>query len=682
METVRFTIKQSFAQHNKIPSRFIGIILRETDRAIYVYGHGTIETANTGYCCVCGATLTHPVSIKLGIGPICGGHYWDWNLVGGFSEDNVERLLKEIGTLYRNMKVDTWMPRSVVQEMVPTEEKVEVPSDHKMFGKREEKASVPTATLARSAKSGDFIIKIVFPFNRELLEKIRTLEGRRYNPDEKYWIAPLCVENAEALRSWGFYIDPKIQKYLEKARINIDELDDSGLEIPGLGMKLFPYQKKGVAFIEAKGGRALIADEMGLGKTAEALAWLHLHPENRPAIIVVPASLKLNWLREIQLWMRGPGLTEILNGTTPYEIEGDIVIINYDILAYWVDALCSMVPSVIIADEVHFVKNNSAKRTKAMKKLAKYAKHFIALSGTPIVNRPVEFLNAIMMIDRTLFPNSWHYLNKYCGARHNGFGWDFTGATKTEELHDILIKSIMIRRLKKDVLKELPDKTRSFVPMELTNMDIYSLAEVNFIRFVAIQKGPEAAARASAAQALAEIEGLKQLAVKGKMDQAVEWIRNFLDNDQKLVVMAVHKFVIDRLMEEFAGIAVKVDGSVSGQNRQSAVDLFQEDPSIRLFIGNIKAAGVGLTLTASSSVAFLELPWTPGDLTQAEDRVHRIGQKDAVNIYYLLAQDTIEEKIAKLLDKKRKVLDAVLDGAVPEEGSLLAELMEEYKTTK
>ena len=163
------------------------------------------------------------------------------------------------------------------------------------------------------------------------------------------------------------------------------------------------------------------------------------------------------------------------------------------------------------------------------------------------------------------------------------------------------------------------------------------------------------------------------------MDRAMEWIRDVLDSGEKLIVMAVHKFVIDLLMEEFAGRAVKVDGSVSGGKRQLAVDKFQNEPETRLFVGNIKAAGVGITLTASSRLAFLEFPWTPGELSQASDRPHRIGQKDTVNIYYLLAEKTIEEDIARMLDEKKTVMDAVLDGKAPEKGSLLMDLINNYK---
>jgi len=236
----------------------------------------------------------------------------------------------------------------------------------------------------------------------------------------------------------------------------------------------------------------------------------------------------------------------------------------------------------------------------------------------------------------------------------------------------------MIRRLKRDVLPQLPPKARSFVPVQLHNREDYRLAEEDFIGFLRETKGAEAARRASNAEALAKIEALKQLSVQGKLAESIDWISDFLENGEKLVVFAVHRFVIDALMEKFSKIAVKIDGSVSLSERNKAVEAFQGNDKIRLFVGNIKAAGVGLTLTASSNVVFLELPWTPGDLSQAEDRCHRIGQKDSVNIYFLLAPDTIEERLAHILDSKRKVLDAVLDGEITAQESLLTELIKGY----
>jgi len=224
----------------------------------------------------------------------------------------------------------------------------------------------------------------------------------------------------------------------------------------------------------------------------------------------------------------------------------------------------------------------------------------------------------------------------------------------------------------------LPEKIYSYLPMELDNRKEYITAENNFIQWVKENRGEEAAQKASNAEAFAQIEALKQLSIKGKMKQAIDWVKDFIEVDGKLVVFATHKSTIDSLMAEFKDIAVKIDGSVTGIDRDKAVQEFQNNNKIRLFIGNIKAAGVGISLTASSSVAFLELPWSPGDAEQASDRVHRIGQKDSVTVYYLLAQNSIEEKIAKMLDRKKKVLDSILDGKETEQESLLSELIKSY----
>jgi len=536
-----------------------------------------------------------------------------------------------------------------------------------------------SATLTTIGQSVQPKIKVTFPFSYDDLDRVRTLPGRQYHSEGKFWACPLSIDAVEMLLEWKFTVDPPLLSFLQKSKVHVDDIES--IAVPGLKGTLYPFQEKGVGFLEAKRGRALIADEMGLGKTIQALAWLQLHPELSPVIIVVPASLKLNWEKEINIWMSDDRTTyiQILSGTTPYKIIGDIVIINYDILHAWTEKIKKIRPQVMILDEVHYIKNNQAKRTKAVKKLGKFIPHVIGLSGTPIVNRPIEIYNAVNIIDRTIFPSQWDYTEKYCARKYNGFGYDVSGASNTEELNYKLTNTIMLRRLKKDVLPDLPDKVHSYIPIELDNVEEYNFAETNFISFVRQYKGKEAAVRASNAQALAEIEGLKQLAVKGKLKQCINWIRDFLESDEKLVVFATHKFVIEELMKAFPKIAVKVDGSVTGKNRQLAVDSFQKLSTVRLFVGNIKAAGVGITLTAASNVAFIELPWTPGDLVQAEDRVHRIGQKNSVNIHYLLASETIEERIAKLIDKKRKILDSVLDGKVTETESLLSALMNEYE---
>ncbi|MEK9207950.1 MAG: DEAD/DEAH box helicase, partial [Patescibacteria group bacterium] len=436
----------------------------------------------------------------------------------------------------------------------------------------------------------------------------------------------------------------------------------------------------------------LIADSMGLGKTCQALTYLQHHPELRPAIITVPASLKLNWAKEIKLWMSVNYDFHIISGRHSQRErlpKADIYIINYDILSVSnPDAkkksekyvcrpdILGIEPKIVIADEAHVWKSPDAQRTKAMMDLAKRVPYFIALTGTPIVNRPIEIYNCIKAIEPKLFPSYFQYAMKYCGAKHNGYGWNFNGASNTQELHEKL-SSIMIRRKKEEVLKDLPPKIRTVIPMELDNQREYNTAEADLIGWLRINFGNGKAEKAQQAEALARIGELKRLAVRGKLKGCIEWIEDFLESGEKLVVFAVHKFVIDALMEHFTGKAVKIDGSVS--NRQAPVDAFQDDDSVRLFIGNIQAAGVGITLTKASNTCFLELGFSPSLHEQAEDRVHRIGQTaDSVTAWYLLAAGTMEEEIAELIDAKRKIVAKVIDGQDIDEESLLSELMKKY----
>jgi len=532
-----------------------------------------------------------------------------------------------------------------------------------------------TASMAVN-EQGDKVIKIAFPYDLTMIQKVRTILGRKYHKKYDCWSAPLFRETLEVLMSWEFVLDEKLSSFLQKSTKRLSETNV--IKIPGLKGTLYPFQNWGVSFVEDKHGKALIADDMGLGKTVEALAWLQLHRDRVPVIIVVPAVAKLSWERHAHIWLPNPN-TEILSGKRPWKPTGEILIINYDILNSWTCVLNKIDAKVLILDEVHYTKNNGAKRTKAVKRLAKRIPYKLALSGTPIENRPVEIYNSWFIIDPVHCPPYLEFVSRYCNRKYTGFGWDVSGHSHTDELHRILTGTIMLRRKKIDVLPELPPKVGAFVPMCLHNKKEYKAAEADFIAYVREEKGDVAADKAAKAEGLVKIGGLKQLAVKGKLPEVIEWIKDFLQVEDKLVVFAIHTFVIDALMEAFPKIAVKLDGRTSSTKKQEVVDMFQNDPKIKLFVGQMKAAGVVITLTAASNVAIIEYPWTPTALTQAIDRVHRIGQVDSVTAYYLMAQDTIEEKIARLLDEKQKVVSSIIDGETPDKmTSLFEDLMREY----
>ena len=541
-----------------------------------------------------------------------------------------------------------------------------------LFGREQKKAVMDEV-------NGKKYIRISFPYDLDTIYQVQTLLGRDYNHMTKEWFAPVIPASIEKLAQWKFLLDDKLKEYLIAERQKM--IDIAGTEVKGLKGELFPFQKDGLAFIEYNKGNVLLGHEMGCGKGIMVIAWLQKHPEIRPAIIAVPASLKLNWQREMENWMSDPKI-EVINGIKTYKPKNDLIIINYDILYTWIDELKKINPQVLVMDEIHMVKSSRARRTKATKRLARSIDTRIGLTGTLVLNRPDEAYNAIHIIKPDLFPRQRDFQKRYCNLRYNGFGWDASGASHTEELNQILTQTIYLRVLKKDVLTDLPEKLRSFVPIELSNRKEYAEAENDFVSYLQKMKGDEAAFRAKRAEQFAKAELLKQLAVKGKMRGVIEWINNFLENEEKLVLFVTHRSTIDLLMETYKGIAVKLDGTCSIKQKQLALDMFRDDKKIKLFVGMIdtegKPAGVGLNLTTASCSATIELQWSPGIHSQAEDRLHRITQKSAVTSYYLLAINTIEERIAKIIDRKKKIQDSVHDGKVTENESLLTELMKEF----
>jgi SWI/SNF-related matrix-associated actin-dependent regulator 1 of chromatin subfamily A len=351
-----------------------------------------------------------------------------------------------------------------------------------------------------------------------------------------------------------------------------------------------------------------------------------------------------------------------------------VLVINYDILTYWEKALRKAGIKTLVLDEAHYIKNRKAKRSAALMRIGKHVDRVIALSGTPITNRPEEFFNVLKLLDPKLFPSVWEFVQRYCGAKWNGFGWDFKGATNTQELHEILSERVMLRRLKSDVLRELPPKTRVVIPLTLpvASKREYDKADAEFESWLN--------GKSSTVESKSRVEALKAIAFNGKYNQCVEWIREYLDANGKLVVFAVHHKAIDMLRDTFKKTCVVIDGRTAMKDRAGIVKRFQGDPSIKLLIGNIQAAGTGITLTAASSTCFVELSWSPGEHTQAEDRVHRIGQKaNCVTAYYLVAERTIDEEIATLIDQKANMLSKVLDGKEVSRETLLSTLLKNRK---
>lgn len=533
------------------------------------------------------------------------------------------------------------------------------------------------------SKSGRLIFD--FEYHPEIVTEIKKIPGRLWDVKKKFWSTPPVISGIEIADKYGFEVSPQIRTaIMNSAKKEAELLEksasvDADIEVQNLSGTLMPYQKAGVSYASSV-GRCLIADQMGLGKTVEAIATLELR-DAFPAVIVCPASLKENWRREINKWL--PHRTvNIVSGKTDI-VNADVNIVNYDILYKFVDAIQHLGPSGLVLDESHYVKNGSSKRTKAAKDIAsKVPKSgsVLLLSGTPVTNRPSELVSQLEIMGMlSRFGGKWAFLKRYTAAYHNGFGWDTNGASNLMELNTKLRQNCYIRRTKDEVLKELPEKSRNVIHLEPSGKGEkeYLSAENDLVLFLR-ENGYKSK---DSSEHMARTQVLKRLAAWAKMDSVEEWIDSFLEScDRKLVVFAHNVDVVDHLAAKYGGL--RVSGRDSLEERQHAVDSFQNDPKSRVIVLNLQAGGVGITLTAGSDVVFVQMGWTPGEHDQAEDRCHRIGQKNNVQAWYLLGSGTIDEDIYYLVDSKRSVVDAVTEGDEVEQQSLVKDLMNRIMAKK
>lgn len=431
--------------------------------------------------------------------------------------------------------------------------------------------------------------------------------------------------------------------------------------------KLYKYQKEGVRLIERFGGRVLLADQMGLGKTPQTLWALRRNPDWLPALIVCPAGLKYHWQSAAKYQA---GLDSIVcESRTPPVYNGrdfatmpPLTIINYDILKRWLPYLKMLGFNSLVLEECHYLTNPVAARTKACRSLSLGVDRLIAISGTPLRNRPKELWPVLNMLWPESYSSFWSFAQTYCRPKLERWGWTYPGAENLDQLNKELRQHGMIRRLKSDVLKDLPPKVHRIVLCELSNRKEYEHATNDFIGWLRKNKAHKVR-KAKRALAITRFGHLQRLVGRGKMKAVVDWATQFLsDTDEKLVLMATHKKAIECLQRRIPFKSVVIDGSTPLSQRHRCVHAFQTDPGTRLFIGNIEAAGVGLTLTAASEMGLVEWAHRPGDIHQATDRIHRISQDKPVFINYFAAGDTIEVPWCKRIMEKQDSIGKVLDG--------------------
>lgn len=457
-------------------------------------------------------------------------------------------------------------------------------------------------------------------------------------------------------------------------------------------MSTIPYkfQLEDVRRLHQMGGRAILAWDMGLGKTLAALLYAQRHPEQRPIVVVCPAGLKLQWRKEAK---RHIGMhADILEGLNPSKMltprDPKLVIVNYDILSQskhgsgWTEWLKELKPQLVILDECHYLTSMTSKRTKSVRELCKGVKQVIALSGTPLVNRPIELFPVLNILRPDLFRNWFSFGHRWCGAEKDMFGkWTFKGATKLDEFHKLLEDNVMIRRRKEDVLDQLPRKRRHIVLVELSKegRKEYKEAHKNFVGWLRNtwhnRDDPNVKMKS-----LNQGTMLKSMVGKYKLQAVKDWIDNFLQSEEeKLIVFGVHREFVRSLHENWPKESVLIYGGTPTKDRRMAEDKFLKTEKTKLFFGNIRAAGVGWNAKGVKHVAFGECDWTPGMHQQAGDRTHGIGrgvEGQSSEEWWLIAKDTIEERLVKLLQKKSRVLDSVLDGKQSNDFDVFTQLTE------
>lgn len=531
-----------------------------------------------------------------------------------------------------------------------------------------------------------------FKYHPLMVDVVKRIPGRKFDSKLNMWVIPKSFyppgkytqkAYVDIFANWAvkYGYEKSVQKGAQASRPDVHYTLPPMPELlspHGLKIEPFPYQKQGIAYALQK-KRCFFGDQPGLGKTLQAIGTSFI-AKTWPVLVICPASLKINWQRE---WKKFTGKDAIIlddrnknNWYRYYEMGCcDVFITNYESLKkFFVEDFAGGVTrsiklkpvanlfKCIIIDESHRCKSSKTQQSKICYKLCQGKEYRFLLTGTPSINGPGDLIQQLKIMNR---------LDDFGG--YKSFEANFMGgprqASNLEMLNWRLWNTCFFRREKAKVLDQLPDKMRQVVNVDITNRKEYQDAEHDLIGYLAAYENAddEKLRRAERGKVMVQMQKLRQIAARGKISAAVEFIQDIIDSGEKLIVFAFLKEVVQEIKKVFPN-AVTIVGDNTSQERQDAVDRFQNDPKCQLIICNYKSAGVGLTLTASSRVAFVEFPWTFADCEQAEDRAHRIGQKNSVNCYYFLGKNTIDEDIWNLIQTKKDIANDVTgtDDQVPE----------------
>jgi len=491
------------------------------------------------------------------------------------------------------------------------------------------------------------------------------------------YVEKLLVEKDKSYHIWGKFMenDSLVDFWLPKGAL----LKTHTVEKVNIDYSKYEHrppllhQKEAIECLVGS-KRFILADDMGLGKTTSTII-AALETGIKKVLIICPASLKINWQREIENYTdRSVYIAEGKN----FSIEHDFVIVNYDILKNFYDIKDkenSLITKgnfdLIIIDEAHYIQNGQAQRTKLVNSFSKNAKRLWLLTGTPMTSRPMNYFNLLNLIESPVAQNWMAYAIRYCQGYQFNAGkrkvWNVTGASNLEELRDRTSRQVL-RRLKTDVL-DLPDKIISPVYLRLKSKLYEGLMGEYYDWYENKQEESS-----SLTVQFSKLMKVRQVIADEKINNTIELAENIIEQDKKVIIFTNFTDSLNKIADHFGKQAVRLDGSTSKRQRQYAGDQFQENDKIKVFVGNLKAAGVGLTLTAAEAVIMNDLSFVPSDHSQAEDRAYRYGQKSNVSIYYPIFENTIEGAIYDILIKKKNIFETVM-GDNLDRGDFIEEVM-------
>jgi SNF2 family DNA or RNA helicase len=452
-----------------------------------------------------------------------------------------------------------------------------------------------------------------------------------------------------------------------------------------LAAGLFSHQVEGVAFLLGR-RRAILADDMGLGKTRQSIVALREAAPNGPWLVVCPASVKGNWAREIAAVHPKDPVHIVGPNAVPAPAWRGWVIVNYDLLSQNVDALRQLPWEGLVFDEAHYLKNHTSQRSRVARQLVEVATGAAVhcLTGTPVTNRPRDLFPLLQVVGHPMARSFLSFAKRYCDATHNGYGWVTDGASNLDELR-VQLHGVMLRRTKDQVL-DLPPKIRQWLPVSVAEGT--ARKEMRRVLELLMQGAAERTVAGTRrtprreapgqdrARLLAALSKARLALAKAKVPSTLDLVEGAVAQGEKVLVFTGFDAPAKALADYFGSAAVLLTGATPAARRQKLVDRFQKNDDVRVFLANIVAGGVGLTLTAARQVVFNDLDWVPANHWQAEDRAYRIGQTATVNVSYLVAADTVDEFVQSALRVKAALVEQVVEGRDVDTGSadLLAEL--------